>query len=155
MPQSYSNGKKIYSVDMMFGYINLFKPKTERVKISDFLHVLEYKGWGDPSKNEYYSPLEVLKNPKKYKNEIDRIKNADLKYPIIINNRFIVDGVHRLCKAYLMSKKGGSQTMKAYVFNNQDMKKFLINNKGDWDIVDKLDSHFYIELFHKRFCNRK
>lgn len=31
------------------------------------------------------------------------------------------------------------------------MKKFLINNKGDWDVVDKLDSHFYIELFHKRF----
>lgn len=152
MPQTFSNGKYIYSVDMMFGYVNMFKPKSKNVNISDFLHVLEYKGWGDPSKNLYYSAIDVFKNPKKYKKEVLRIKNANLNYPIIVHDRYIVDGVHRLCKAYLLSKKGGPQKIKAYVFNTKEMNKFLINKNGDWDKVDKLGSHFYIELFHKRFC---
>lgn len=149
MPQTFSNGKKIYSVDMMFGYINMFKPKSQKVKIKDYLKTLDYKGWGDPDKNIYYSANDVIKNPKKYKKDALRIKNADLKYPIIIHNGYIIDGVHRLCKAHLK----GKTEIKAYVFSNTDMKKFLINTKGDWKAVSKLDTHFYIQLFHKRFCS--
>jgi hypothetical protein len=43
---------------------------------------MNYKGWGDPKKKIFYSANMVLNNPKKYKDEMKRIKNADLKYPI-------------------------------------------------------------------------
>jgi len=32
MPQTFSDDKKIYSVDMMFAYINIFKPKYTKIK---------------------------------------------------------------------------------------------------------------------------
>jgi hypothetical protein len=49
MPQIFSDNKKIYSVDMMFAYINIFKPTYTKIKIDQLLHNLEYKGWGDTS----------------------------------------------------------------------------------------------------------
>lgn len=151
MVQTFSDNNKIYSVDMMFAYINIYKPKYQNIKIKSLLRTLEYRGWGDPQQNIYYSPLDVLKDPKniKYKNEITRIKNADLKFPIIVGNNFVVDGVHRLTKAYLNGKK----TIKAYIFTNTDMNNFLINKSGNWDKVNKLKIYDYIQLFHERFTN--
>jgi len=149
MVRTFSSNRKIYSVDMMFAYINIYKPKSTSVDIDDLLHNLEYKGWGDPIKSILYSPLDVLKNPnkKQYKKEIQRIENADLKYPIIIYNNNIVDGVHRLTKANLQGKK----KIKAYIFNSDLMKKFLINNNRDWEKVDNMEAYELIQLFHKRF----
>lgn len=52
MVRTYSNGRKIYSVDMMFEYINIYKPKSKYIYITPtLLKNLEYKGWGDPKKN--------------------------------------------------------------------------------------------------------
>lgn len=147
MPQTFSDNNKIYSVDMMFAYIHLFKPKHTLLEVSDFLSTLEYKGWGGIKKSIAYSPRDVLANPKKYKNEIDMIEEADLKYPIIVHNGNIVDGVHRLCKSVLMNKR----KIKAYEFDKALMAKFLINNEKDWDAVDNLKLHELIVLFVKRF----
>ena len=148
MVQTYSNDKKIYSVDMMIAYLNIYKQPTIKVPISKLLHVLEYEGWGDPLKKIKYSAMDVIKSPKKYKNEINRIKKADLKYPIIMDEQYIIDGVHRLSKAYLQNKK----YIKAYIFDKKLMKKFLINSKGDWKKVDKLQMHDFIKLFYEKFC---
>ena len=71
MPQTFSNNKKVYSVDMMFAYINLFSPKHILLDVNELKHNLSFKGWGD--RNVSYSPQDVLQNPSKYKHEIQRI----------------------------------------------------------------------------------
>ena len=146
---TFSNNNNIYSVDMMFAYINIYKPSSIFIDVKSLLKTLEYKGWGDPKQNIYYSPFNVIENPKNkiYKDEIKRIKKADLTYPIILNNNDVIDGVHRLTKAYLTKQK----KIKAYVFTKRQMNKFLINKTGDWEEVDKLQTHDFIQLFYKRF----
>ena len=150
MVQTYSDGNKIYSVDMMFAYINIYKPKSKYIDVKPLLKTLEYKGWGNPQKNIYYSPLDVIKNPKnkKYKDEIERIEKANMKYPIILDKNNVVDGFHRLTKAYLSNKK----KIKAYVFSKKEMNKFLINKTKDWNKIDKLQIFDFIKLFYKKFC---
>ena len=148
MVQTYSSNKKIYNVDMMFAYLNIYKHPTIKIPVSKLLNTLEYKGWGVPSKKIYYSAIDVIKNPKNYKNDMDRIKKANLNYPIIMDEKYVIDGVHRLSKAYLQNKK----YIKAYIFDKKLMKKFLINSKGDWNKVDNLQIHEFIKLFYKKFC---
>ena len=149
MVQTYSNNNKIYSVDMMFAYINIYKPKSQKVYIKTLLHNLEHKGWsgGTPNKSDRYSPLDVINNPKKYKNEIERINKANLKYPIIVYNNYVIDGVHRLTKSMLTNKK----TIKVYTFTSELMKKFLINSSGNWNKVDRMQTYDFIKLFYERF----
>ena len=143
MPQTFSDDKKIYSVDMMFSYIDIFGPKAQNIEVKKLIKNLEFDGWGDPEKNIHYSPLDVLEDPtnKKYMDDIKRIENADLKYPIIVYNNFVVDGVHRLTKSYLLKKKN----IKAYVFSSALMNKFLINNR-------RTKEYDLITLFFQRFC---
>lgn len=150
MVQTYSNNNKIYSVDMMFAYINIFKPVHTKILVSDLTRNLDHKCWGDPTNAIEYSPLDVLKDPELYVRDMDRIDNANLSYPIIVHNTIIVDGVHRLTKATLSGKK----YIKAYKFDDDLMKLFLIDKKGDWDKVDIMQTYHYIELFYKRFSGK-
>jgi hypothetical protein len=146
MPQTFSDDKNVYSVDMMFAYINLFSPKHILLNVIDLSHNLSFKGWGD--KKISYAPNEVLENPGKFKEEIKRIHNAELKYPIIVTSSgFIVDGVHRLCKSILSNRN----KIKAFVFDKSIMTKFVVNKKRDWKAVDEMKIHEFIELFVKRF----
>jgi len=151
MVHTYSDSKNIYSVDMMLAYVNIYKPKNKFINIDDYLDILDYKGWGDPKKNLYYSPMNVIKNPKKYNDEYNRIIESNLKYPIIIDKNNIIDGVHRLSKAYLLGKK----KIKAYFFNDKLLQLFLINNKKDFNKVDKLTISDYIILFNRHFTPLK
>ena len=148
MVQTFSDNKKIYSVDMIFAYINIFKPKYVKVNVQNYLSTLEYNGWGNPKIKEFFSPKNVIDNPKKYKEDYKRIMNSNLKFPIVIANNNIVDGVHRLTKAYLQKKK----EIKAYIFDGELLEKFLIDKNKNLDKVDKLNTYDYIELFFKRFC---
>lgn len=147
MVQTFGDGKNIYSVDMMFAYINLFKPKSKSLKIKDLEHMLHQNTWRNPSGLQI-TPIKVLENPQKYKDHMRRIKKADLKYPIIIYDKFVIDGVHRLTKAYLEKKK----IIKATVFTKDLLQKFKIAKYGDWLKVDKLQIHDYIQMFYKKFC---
>jgi hypothetical protein len=152
MGRSFAIDKKIYSVDMMFAYVNILKHPITEVKISDYEHFFNFQTWGDIRVNKLYSPFDVLNNmqDKKYKNDIARIKKANLKYPVFVYNGYIVDGMHRLVKAKLLKKK----TIKAYVFDDKLMAKFLLNNKGNWKKVDSLETYEFIELFIKRFIKK-
>lgn len=134
---------------MMFAYINAYRPKSVSVPVATLISALEHDGWGDPLKNEYYSPMDVLARPtlKKYKDEIRRIDAANLRYPIIVTDGIVVDGVHRLAKAHLAGKK----RIKTYNFTPQEMNKFVINRTGDWEKADSMELHEFIELFHSRF----
>ena len=107
MVSIYSVNKNIYSVDLMISYVNIYKPKFIKVNPNYFIDsIINYKGWGDPSKKILYSPQDVLNEPKKYKDDYERIINAELNYPIIITkNNSVVDGIHRLIKAFYLKNK--------------------------------------------------
>jgi len=148
MAKTYIYDNNIYSLDMIFAYINIFKPKIKNVSISDLTHMLRYKGCGNPTSKIDYSLIDVIKNPKKYKKEMKHIDEVDMTYPIIIYNNYVIDGVYRLAKASLDDKK----KIKAYVFTEKKMGKFLIDD--DWDVekVAKLEIYDYIKIFYERFC---
>lgn len=149
MVQTYSDNKYIYSVDMMFVYIFRSKLKPIKMKTKNLLYQLQYDGWGDPEKNIKYSAIEVIDNPQKHEDDFERILKADLRYPIIISHDGnIVDGIHRLSKAYLEKIK----FLKAYSFNENLMKKFIIAKKDQWDKVDKMEIYDLINIYVDRFC---
>lgn len=147
-------GKNIYSVDMMFAYINLFKKdlKIHKVPLDSLKPILAADCWGATGE-EVYSPFDVIakskKIPKKYlKDELMRIKQANLSYPIIMFEDMLIDGVHRLVKATMMNK---SDTINAYKFNKKLMKKFILDNNLNYEYVNKMNNYDFMELFYKRF----
>lgn len=159
MPRTYSTNNKIYSVDMMFAFVYIFSPTIVEVDVDDYVSNLDYPMWGNPQTNDMYSPNDVLKNRKeeKYKNDLQRISGSNLSYPIIIHTSLngdvdsdiIIDGIHRLSKAKLNKK----ERIKAYLFDDELMDKFLVDDNLDFDKIDKLEVYQYIALFNRRFYN--
>jgi hypothetical protein len=149
MVMTYGNNNNIYSVDMMFAYINIFKLKSVSVKVVDYERVLNYPGWGDPLTKIKFSPIDVLQNPEKYEKDFARINNAKLSFPIIIGNGNIVDGVYRLAKAIQNNKKN----IKAYIFDKNLIKKFLVDKNRNYKKINNMKEWEFIELFYRRFNN--
>jgi hypothetical protein len=132
MLEYFSDDKYKYSIALMFSYINLCKPNKNKLNISDLIINLEYNCWEDI-------------NNKKYKDEVKRIKNANIKYPIIIDSNYnIIDGMHRYVKHILDNKK----KINVYIFDKKIMKKFIIAKRNE---EVKLKIHDFIELYIKRF----
>ena len=144
--KTYSDDKHIYSVDMMMAYVNTHKLKPEAFSIEENRWQIEQPVWGD------YSPADVLQHPerKKYSDNIDRMKKADLSYPIFVtSNHQIIDGYHRVLKAIHKKEKN----IKAYVFDGNLMKKFIINKDLDFPAVhQRMGVHELLEIYVKRFC---
>lgn len=144
--RTYFQEKNIYSVDMMLAYINVFGHSVEKVPVEEFLPQLEQNVWGD------WSPMTVLEkmDTKKYAENAERIRSADLSYPIIVTGprKIIVDGYHRLAKAHLEGKK----EIKIHNFDTALMKKFVINKDMNFVKVHQQTSIYEIlELWSKRF----
>ena len=144
--KTFSDNKHIYSVDMMMAFVNTHKHPIEKIKIDENLWQLDQNVWGD------YSPSDVLKHPerKKYAENIQRIKDADLSYPIFMTSKHqIIDGYHRFLKAV----KENRPTINAYVFDSALMKKFIVNKELDFPAVhQRMAIHDMLELYAKRFC---
>ena len=104
--RTYADEKNIYSVDMMLAYLNTHKYPVVELPMTDFEWQLEQDVWGD------WAPEDVLKKPKakKYAENSERIKKADLSYPVIVTaqGHKLVDGYHRVAKAYSQGKKTGA-----------------------------------------------
>ena len=145
MVHTYSDNDKIYLVDLMIAYVNIFDYPVTDIDTKDYLTHLKSKCWRKFGKK--YSPIEVLNNPSVYDLDMEKIKNAELIYPIIIFDGNVVDGMHRLTKLYLQQKSH----LKAYVFNEALMKKFLVSAKGDYKKLESLEIHHIIEMFNDRF----
>ncbi len=145
MVHTYSDGDKIYLVDLMIAYVNIVDYPSTNIDTEDYFQHLNSKCWRKHGKK--YSPNDVLNNPSVYDHDVAKIKNADLKYPIMIHNGNIVDGMHRLSKAYLQQKSH----LKAYIFSDTLMKKFLVSNTGDYKKLEGLEMHHFIEMFADRF----
>ena len=151
MPQTFSDDKNVYSVDMMFAFLKNNKYPINKINVEEYSDTLEHPGWGDPENEIYYSAMDVINNPSKYQDDFKRILKADLSYPIIISDSgYIVDGVHRLTKAYLNKKK----YVKAYIFNKNLMKKFILAKKTQdvWEKINNMPIYQLLDIYNKRFC---
>ena len=138
----FSDDKYKYSTALMFAYINSCNHDKTKLNLDDLMFNLEYNCWENNVR-----PIDVLNNMKnkKYKDDVIRIKNANMKYPIIVDSNYnILDGVHRYVKHIIENKK----IIKVYIFDKKLMKKFII---GKRDEKDNLEINDLIELFNKRF----
>ena len=136
----FSDDKHKYSTALMFAYINLCKPNKNKLNVEDLEFNLGYDCWANNVR-----PIDVLNDIKnvKYKDEVSRIKKANLKYPIILDSNYnILDGVHRYVKHIIEQKK----TINVYIFDKAMMKKFIIS-----DEEKQLEINDFIELFSRRF----
>jgi len=108
-----------YDIKKMFTYIETNKPPYTNLKVKPLLSVELYnKCWGFTY--ELHSAYDVLQNPGKYKDDMDRINNVDISYPIIVCKNRIVDGMHRLLYCHLNK----IEYIKAYIFTYDGMKQF-------------------------------
>lgn len=83
---------------------------VDDMKIEDLTwHLLTPFIWSKP--NGYYDvkPIDVIKHPAKYPEEHERVKRANVSYPIDImfwKGRWVIlDGLHRLMKQYMEGHK--------------------------------------------------
>lgn len=141
--QTYNDNSYIYSVDMMHAYINIYNPSYTKVRVSDYQHILKMNVWGTLSQK--YSPISAIIKHKS--SEINRINKSNLKYPIIVWRNYIIDGVHRLTKAY----NNGKSHINAYIFDDKLMKKFRVCRLTNRIKLNNMKIHDYIKLFYKRF----
>lgn len=132
---------------MMISYVNVYGHQKVKLPVDDFIPQLKENVWGD------WSPMDVINNlgAKKYKEDAEKIEKADLAYPVIVTGKHkIIDGYHRVAKAYLEGKK----QIDVYVFNSDLMNKFIINRDMDFVKVHNNTSiHEILELWTKRFCS--
>jgi hypothetical protein len=144
--KTYHNNKNIYSVDMMLCYIKIHGHQKQKLPIEVFLPQLNEKVWTP------WSPMDVIEKPhlKKYKEDVERIEKANLAYPVIVTGKHtIVDGYHRIAKAYLENKT----QVDAYVFDSELMNKFILDKNMDIRKVhNDTEIHTLLELWTKRFC---
>ena len=126
----------------MFAYINLQKPKKNKLETSKLLFNLDLNCWNNNTK-----PSDVISHQtdEKYKDEVKRIKESDTTYPIIVDsNLFIIDGVHRFAKSIINNNK----EIDVYMFDKKLMKKFIVGKRGE---NINLQLNDYIELYNQRF----
>jgi hypothetical protein len=116
----FSDDKHKYSIEMMIDYINETNPHKLKLNVKDLLFNLY---WNSLENN--VKPIDIIKNIKNHKYEIERIERADMKYPIIIDSNYnIIDGVHRYIKHILQHKR----KINVYIFDKALMKRFIIKS---------------------------
>jgi hypothetical protein len=152
----YSNNDGIYSVYMMIKYFNNNRFSTKKaVYVSELRKKLDNECWGDPHENgQKYSPMKVINNTIQYKDEKNRIDKSLLKYPIIMCDGHVIDGMHRLAKAYI----NNYTLINAYTIDNDLLSKFLItpdlSNNGVV-YAENLGKQYLDDLYNLRFANSK
>ncbi len=107
----YNFDGKWYSVSRIVELSKKIKPK--QVIVDDYVHLLSQPVWAP------VRPIDVLMFPKEYPEHDNRIKKANMKFPILVNNGNIIDGIHRLCKAYRKKQK----KISARIIDNNTLKK--------------------------------
>ena len=155
--RTYNDGKGIYSVDMMFAYLDTHKHPVTTLSMEELRPQLDQTVWGNEP--EMWSPNTVLEKMelKKYASNAERIKKADLSYPIIVTGAAtkqsikhrIIDGYHRTALAAFK----GQTDMKVYVLDAPLLRKFLLDGNRDFvRVFEEMTVTDVIELYVKRFC---
>lgn len=147
--KTWRDEKNIYSVDMMFAYINTIGHPMTTLSLEELTPQLEKKVWGD------WSPMTVLRklDAKKYQANVERIRHANMRFPILVfgSKHIILDGYHRVAKAMLE----GKTEIKAHVFDAALMRKFLLVKGLDYETLNRLTVFDVLELWTSRFCKEK
>jgi len=79
--------------------------------INELLWNFDIPFWEEEIINDWnLTPREVVKHPKYHQNHYQKVLQSDLQYPICIARNkkgrwFVLDGTHRLTKAYLNKQK--------------------------------------------------
>ena len=114
-----SKGGTQINIDKLHKIVNKSKLPIVNKHMRGLLWLLDYPIWEN---GRELTPRTVINNPKKYPEHYNRILLADSDtYPIIIYKNHIVDGAHRVSKAFLDKKK----TIKAIVINQDIYKKSM------------------------------
>lgn len=93
------DNKKLWALDV----------PVEKMKIDEFLWMLDVPFWEDKQGNIVITPQEVINNPDKYPKHRDQIKKCDVAFPIdIMKNKkgkwSTLDGLHRVVKLIMEGK---------------------------------------------------
>ena len=110
------DGKRVYDTERLWSLVSRRTPTRRKIKPLEW-HLKE-KVWS-------MRPMDVIRNRKKHSRHWSRIKNADLSYPILVNDEgIIIDGCHRLSKAYMM----GRATILVHEVSEKDLRKARLNS---------------------------
>jgi len=126
MKNNFKNG---FAQEDLWNYVK--NKQIQTYKINDVKHWIYYPCWSYEIKKDndcFYSIYQVLLQPKKFKEDMKRIKKSDLSYPLIIieddydNKGVILDGNHRFAKIIMEHKK----EVKYYFITKKELKKLKI-----------------------------
>lgn len=117
---TYTDEEGEWSVDMLIEITD--DNKVEELPVSTLEWNMEEKAWGN---GKEISPAEVLEKPSKYKEHMERIEEAELKYPILVYKNKLIDGYHRLAKAVSQDKKN----IKVKIINDKQMDAARIDKE--------------------------
>ena len=110
----YVADSRTYNVERLWSLVSRRKPK--RIQTDKLKHIIDSKVW-------YKTPREIIRN--KNGSHWYRINNANMKYPILIDEDYcVVDGCHRLCKAYIKKQK----SIRVHFIKQKDLQK--VHMKG-------------------------
>jgi len=107
-------------------------------KIKDLVWNFDLPLWGKDGESWNLTPWDAINKVSRSESQQKRVKNVDMKYPILIlekNDKWlIVDGVHRLVRAYL----DGQQTIQAKIISEDLIEKYpwRADSKDINDVVD-------------------
>lgn len=80
--------------------------------------------WGKDNESWNLTPWDVINKVPGSESQQERVMNADMRYPILVLKKngkwLIVDGVHRLVKAYI----DGQKTISAKILTEDLIKKY-------------------------------
>jgi hypothetical protein len=145
---------KLYSTDMMIAYTNIFKPPIIQINVQDYEKSLYNKIWWSFTENKHISAMDVIENPDKdedHRVQYRDMQIAELKCPILLDeDGNIINGYHRLSKAYIQHKK----KISAVIMTNDIINKCKLSDMDQRDEQIKyitLSPFKYIELFIERF----
>ncbi len=87
------------------------KIPTKEIELKEIEWMFKLPFWDYNNERFVLKPIDVLENPKKYKEEYERTMNANEKYPIDImwnekiGKHATLDGLHRALKLKILGKK--------------------------------------------------
>jgi hypothetical protein len=104
---------------------------VEYLQMSEFKNEFHAKSWierDSEGREIFIAPCEVVLNPSAHPIHAEKIRNAQLKYPILVTDTLepmIIDGIHRLCQAESLK----FQMMPVKYVDSQTLEKALISKK--------------------------
>lgn len=101
-----------WSVYLLIRYVSHFAPHVLVIDMKSLMYCLDSKSWME--NGVLITPREVIDKKVESKTHMDSIKKCELKYPIIMDQfGNIIDGNHRLAKAYMK----GAKTIKVHLID--------------------------------------